>query len=58
MAKTEKLSLGKYPALTLKNARLKRDEAARAVAMGQSRAAEKQQAKVATVEPTTVADCA
>lgn len=56
--KAEKLSLGKYPALTLKNARLKRDEAARAVAMGQSPAAEKQQAKVATVEPTTVADCA
>ncbi len=34
--KREKLTLGKYPALTLKNARLKRDEAAQLVAMGQS----------------------
>lgn len=31
--KYEKLTLGKYPALTLKNARLKRDEAAQQVAM-------------------------
>ena len=28
--KAEKLTLGKYPALTLKNARVKRDEAAQA----------------------------
>jgi len=34
--KREKLTLGKYPALTLKNARLKRDEAAHLVALGQS----------------------
>jgi hypothetical protein len=34
--KQEKLTLGKYPALTLKNARIKRDEAAQAAAMGQS----------------------
>ena len=32
--KYEKLTLGKYPALTLKNARLKRDDAAHQVAMG------------------------
>lgn len=34
--KREKLILGKYPALTLKNARLKLDEAAHQVAMGES----------------------
>jgi hypothetical protein len=34
--KREKLTLGKYPALTLKNARLQRDEAAHLVALGQS----------------------
>lgn len=34
--KYEKLTLGKYPALTLKDARLKRDEAAHQVAMGES----------------------
>jgi hypothetical protein len=32
--KYEKLTLGKYPALTLKNARLKRDEAAQQAALG------------------------
>jgi integrase len=56
--KGEKLTLGKYPALTLKNARLKRDEAAQAVAMGKSPAAEKQQAKVAAAESTTVSEFA
>lgn len=35
----EKLTLGKYPALTLKSARLKRDEAAQLVAIGESEAA-------------------
>lgn len=48
--KVEKLTLGKYPALTLKNARLKRDEAARAVALGESPAQQKQQAKATVVE--------
>ncbi len=54
--KREKLTLGKYPALTLKNARLKRDEAAQAAAMGSSPAAQKQLAKVAQAEATTVAE--
>src|SRR5690606_25626274 len=48
--KREKLTLGKYPALTLKNARLKRDEAAHLVALGQSPAQKKQQEKVAGAE--------
>lgn len=56
--KREKLTLGKYPALTLKNARLKRDEAAQAVALGQSPAQKKQLAKVAGPENTTVAEFA
>lgn len=54
--KQEKLTLGKYPALTLKNARIKRDEAAQAAAMGVSPARQKQLAKVAAAEATTVAD--
>jgi len=54
--KREKLTLGKYPALTLKNARLKRDEAAQAVALGQSPAQKKQLAKVAGPENVTVAE--
>ena len=52
----EKLTLGKYPALTLKNARIKRDEAAQAAAMGASPAAQKQLAKVAAADATTVAE--
>lgn len=56
--KYEKLSLGKYPDLTLKNARLKRDDAAQLVAMGESPAQKKQQAKVAGPENTTVAEFA
>ncbi len=56
--KYEKLTLGKYPALTLKNARLKRDEAAQQVAMGESPAKKKQQEKVAGPEDVTVADFA
>lgn len=56
--KREKLTLGKYPALTLKNARLKRDEAAHQVAMGESPAKKKQQEKVAGAEDATVADFA
>ena len=54
--KQEKLTLGKYPALTLRNARLKRDEAANAVAQGQSPAQQKQLAKVAAADSTTVAE--
>lgn len=54
--KSEKLTLGKYPALTLKNARIKRDEAAQAAAVGCSPAKQKQQSKVAAAEATTVAD--
>ena len=54
--KQEKLTLGKYPALTLKNARIKRDEAAQAAAMGASPAKQKQLAKVAAADATTVAD--
>lgn len=56
--KYEKLTLGKYPALTLKNARLKRDEAAHQVAMGESPAKKKQLEKVAGAEDATVAEFA
>jgi len=52
--KYEKLTLGKYPALTLKNARIKRDEAAQDVAMGKSPAKQKQLKKVAAAAATTV----
>lgn len=55
-AKQEKLTLGKYPALTLKNARLKRDEAAQSAAMGKSPAKQKQLAKVAAAGASTVAE--
>ena len=53
--KREKLTLGKYPALTLKNARIKRDEAAQAAAMDQSPARQKQLAKRASADAATVA---
>lgn len=53
--KQEKLTLGKYPDLTLKNARKKRDEAAQLVAMGTSPAARKQHSKVEAAGETTVA---
>jgi integrase len=52
----EKLTLGKYPALTLKNARIKRDDAAQAAAMGTSPAQQKQLAKVAAADATTVTE--
>ncbi len=52
--KYEKLTLGKYPALTLKNARLMRDEAAREVALGQSPAQNKQHSKKLDSGDTTV----
>lgn len=54
--KREKLTLGKYPALTLKNARIKRDEAAQAAAMEKSPAKQKQLAKMAAAEASTVAE--
>lgn len=54
--KREKLTLGKYPALTLKNARIKRDEAAQSAAMGASPAQQKQLAKVAAADATTVTE--
>lgn len=54
--KLEKLTLGKYPSLTLKNARVKRDEAAQMAAMGTSPAEQKQLAKAAAADATTVAE--
>jgi integrase len=56
--KREKLTLGKYPGLTLKKARLKRDEAAQAVALGQSPAQKKQLAKISGPANATVAEFA
>ncbi|MFC4160409.1 tyrosine-type recombinase/integrase [Chitinimonas lacunae] len=53
--KQEKLTLGKYPALSLKNARIKRDEAATSVAMGVSPAEQKQRAKAGSPDNITVA---
>lgn len=52
----EKLTLGKYPALTLKNARIKRDEAAQVAAMDKSPAKQKQLAKRAAGDATTVSE--
>lgn len=52
--KTEKLTLGKYPALTLKNARIKRDHALSTAALGHSPAKQKQLQKVAAADVTTV----
>lgn len=50
----EKVALGKYPALSLKAARAKRDEMATLVAQGQSPAKQKQLRKVALADETTV----
>lgn len=52
----EKLTLGKYPALTLKNARLKRDEAAQAAALNKSPAQQKRLAKLGSAGATTVTE--
>ncbi len=52
--KLEKVALGKYPAITLKAARVKRDEMATMVANGQSPARKKQLRKVALGSSTTV----
>lgn len=53
--KAETVTLGKYPALSIKNARIRRDELATTVALGKSPATLKQLAKVEAVEVTTVA---
>ncbi len=54
--KQERVTLGRYPALSLKLARGLRDERATLVALGQSPAQQKQLAKVAAADATTVAD--
>lgn len=54
--KQERVTLGRYPALSLKLARGLRDESATQVALGQSPARQKQMAKVAAADATTVAD--
>lgn len=56
--KSEKLTLGKHPALSLKNARARRDEAAAKVAMGESPARQKQLAKTVGGSAPTVAEFA
>ena len=52
--KQEKLTLGKYPDLTLKNARLKRDDAAQYAAIGKSPAQRKRATKKENRPDTTV----
>lgn len=52
--KLEKVALGKYPAVSLKAARQKRDELATMVAQGQSPAKQKQLRKVALATESTV----
>lgn len=54
--KQERVTLGRYPALSLKLARGQRDDRATQVALGQSPAQQKQLAKVAAADLTTVAD--
>ena len=54
--KQERVTLGRYPALSLKLARGQRDERATQVALGQSPAQQKQLAKVAAADATTVAE--
>jgi integrase len=54
--KQERVTLGRYPALSLKLARSERDKRETAVALGQSPAQQKQLAKVAAADATTVAD--
>jgi Arm DNA-binding domain len=54
--KTEKVSLGKYPLVSLKAARSKRDELAKAVHEGISPAKQKQLEKFALANSTSVVD--
>lgn len=52
----EKVAIGKYPEVSLKQARQKRDELASMVARGESPASQKQLAKVALASTTMVRD--
>lgn len=54
--KRERVTLGRYPALSLKLARAERDKRETMVALGQSPAAQKRLAKVAAADSTTVAE--
>ncbi len=54
--KQERVTLGRYPALSLKLARMLRDERATLVALGQSPAQQKRLAKVAAADATTVSE--
>ena len=54
--KTEKVTLGRYPVVGLKEARVKRDELAAAVFRGESPARQKQLEKVALASSTSVRD--
>jgi integrase len=54
--KQERVTLGRYPALSLKLARGERDKRETMVALGQSPAAQKRLSKVAAADDTTVAD--
>ncbi len=54
--KTEKITLGQYPLLDLKEARTKRDECAMAVFRGESPARQKQLEKVALASASSVKD--
>ncbi len=54
--KTEKITLGQYPLLSLKEARTKRDECAMAVFRGESPARQKQLEKVALASASSVKD--
>lgn len=54
--KAERVTLGRYPALSLKLARVEREKRATMVALGQSPAAAKRQAKTAAAEGVSVSD--
>lgn len=54
--KQERVTLGRYPALSLKLARAERDKRATTVALGQSPAKQKQLAKAAVAQASTVAE--
>lgn len=54
--KRERVTLGRYPALSLKLARAERDKRETMVALGQSPAEQKRLAKVAAADATTVAE--
>jgi integrase len=54
--KPGKVAIGRYPIMSLKQARQKRDELAQVVAQGRSPAREKQLARTALAEDTTVYD--